>query len=192
MPETGITQKHQLTFIRRHNSRRAAKGASQGEPVDLPSGRLPRVSRLMALAIRFDRLLETGTVRDQTELAELGHVTRARVTQIMNMLYLAPDIQEAILHLPRISERYDVASPIHRWPQLARRRERRLSSARQSTGRIWLLCYEIHGGLKEHRKDRFKGRVLMTWTDDEGITWAPPRLWCESAVTTARLGRSVG
>ena len=58
----------------------------------------------MALAIRFDRLLETGTVRDQTELAELGHVTRARVTQIMNMLYLAPDIQEAILHLPRVSE----------------------------------------------------------------------------------------
>ena len=104
MPENGITQKHRLTFIRRHNTRRVAKGAPQDEPADLPSGRLPRVSRLMALAIRFDRLLETGSVRDQTELAELGHVTRARVTQIMNMLYLAPDIQEAILHLPRVSE----------------------------------------------------------------------------------------
>lgn len=38
---------------------------------------------------------------DQAELARLGHVTRARVTQIMNLLSLAPDIQEAILYLPR-------------------------------------------------------------------------------------------
>ena len=33
--------------------------------------------------------------------AQLIHVTRARVTQIMNLLLLAPDIQEAILFLPR-------------------------------------------------------------------------------------------
>ena len=42
-----------------------------------------------------------GAVRDQAELAELGYVTRARVTQIMNLLHLAPDIQEALLFLPR-------------------------------------------------------------------------------------------
>jgi hypothetical protein len=35
-------------------------------------------------------------------LADLGHVTRARVCQIMNLLQLAPDIQEAILFLPRV------------------------------------------------------------------------------------------
>jgi hypothetical protein len=35
------------------------------------------------------------------ELAALGHVTRARVSQIMNLANLAPDIQEALLHLPR-------------------------------------------------------------------------------------------
>jgi hypothetical protein len=40
-------------------------------------------------------------VTDYAELARLGYVTRARVTQVMNLLYLAPDIQEAILHLPR-------------------------------------------------------------------------------------------
>src|SRR3712207_3152134 len=34
------------------------------------------------------------------KVARLGHVTRARVTQIMNLLNLAPDIQEAILFLP--------------------------------------------------------------------------------------------
>jgi sialidase-1 len=44
-----------------------------------------------------------------------------------------------------------------------------------STGRIWLPCYEVRGGLKEHIKDPYKGRVLLTWSDDEGVTWAPPR-----------------
>ena len=63
-------------------------------------GRVPRVSRLMALAIKFDGLLRSGAVRDQAELAEFGHVSRARVTQIMNLSLLAPDIQEELLHLP--------------------------------------------------------------------------------------------
>ena len=39
-------------------------------------------------------------VKDQAELAKLGHVARARVSQIMRFLNLAPDIQEAILTLP--------------------------------------------------------------------------------------------
>lgn len=70
-------------------------------PATLPAGRIPRVSRLMALAIRFDQFLRDGVVTDQAELARLGHVTRARLTQIMNLLNLAPDIQEQILFLPR-------------------------------------------------------------------------------------------
>jgi len=37
---------------------------------------------------------------DYAELARLAHVSRARVPQIMNLLHLAPDIQEAILFLP--------------------------------------------------------------------------------------------
>ncbi len=62
-------------------------------------GRLPRIARLMALAIRFDDLLRTGTVKDCAELARLGRVSRARVSQIMNLLNLAPDIQERLLFL---------------------------------------------------------------------------------------------
>ncbi len=61
----------------------------------------------MALAIRFERLLADGSVTDQAELARLGHVTRARVTQIMNLLHLAPDIQEALLSLEPVSEGRD-------------------------------------------------------------------------------------
>jgi hypothetical protein len=55
----------------------------------------------MALAIRFDRLIKSGEVTDQADLARLGQVSRARVTQIMNLLLLAPEIQEEILFLPR-------------------------------------------------------------------------------------------
>ena len=59
-----------------------------------------RIARLMALAIRFEGLLRNGTIRNYAELARLGRVTRARMTQIMKLLYLAPDIQEQILLLP--------------------------------------------------------------------------------------------
>ncbi len=62
-------------------------------------GRIPRITRLMALAIRFDGLLDQGTAKDYTDLAKLGRVTKARITQIMNLLHLAPDIQETLLFL---------------------------------------------------------------------------------------------
>jgi len=69
---------------------------------DFEPGNVPRVSKMMALAIRFDGLIRRGDVRDYADLARLGYVTRARITQIMNLLTLAPDIQEEILFLPRI------------------------------------------------------------------------------------------
>jgi len=56
----------------------------------------------MALAIRFARLLEEGVVANQSELARLAYVTQPRMTQILNLLHLAPVIQEEILFLPEV------------------------------------------------------------------------------------------
>jgi hypothetical protein len=70
-------------------------------------GRVPRIARLMALALRFEQLLCTGKVRDYVDLAALGHVSRARITHIMNLLLLAPDLQEQILYLPRVESGRD-------------------------------------------------------------------------------------
>ena len=50
----------------------------------------------------FDESIRDGVVADQAELARPGRASRARVSQIMNLLNLAPDIQEAILFLPRV------------------------------------------------------------------------------------------
>jgi hypothetical protein len=73
------------------------------KPDVVSDGRVPRISKLMALAIRFEGLLRDGEVADQSELAKLAHVTQPRMTQILNLLHLAPDIQEALLFLPRVT-----------------------------------------------------------------------------------------
>ena len=55
----------------------------------------------MALAIKIEDMVGRGELRDYADVARLGHVTRARLTQIMNLLNLAPDIQGQILLPPR-------------------------------------------------------------------------------------------
>jgi hypothetical protein len=96
-----ITLECNIHFRRR--GRGSRKEMCRGEaPVAtqrLP-GRVPRIARFMALAIRFEHLICAGEVTDYAELARLGHVTRARITQIMNLRLLAPDIQEQLLFLP--------------------------------------------------------------------------------------------
>ena len=61
--------------------------------------RVPRIARLMALALKLEQMKREAVVSDYAVLAALGRVSRARVTQIMNLLNLAPDIQEQILFL---------------------------------------------------------------------------------------------
>jgi DNA invertase Pin-like site-specific DNA recombinase len=78
------------------NRRRASQQRSESVP-----SRLPRISRLLALAMKFEGLIQQGVVKDYAELARLGQVSRARITQIMNLLNLAPDIREQILFFPR-------------------------------------------------------------------------------------------
>jgi hypothetical protein len=97
----GLRIQREVHFGQGRNSRKVLKEGPQPEVEPTPPGTTPRISRLMALAVRFDGLIKAGEVADQAEIARLGHVSRARVTQIMNLLNLAPDIQEEILFLPR-------------------------------------------------------------------------------------------
>jgi hypothetical protein len=99
---TSLTLTCPVPFQRRNRHPRIGGSRNlEPTPSPMPPGRVPRVARLMALAIRFEQLLREGVVADYAALARLGHVSRARVTQIMNLLCLAPDLQEALLFLPR-------------------------------------------------------------------------------------------
>lgn len=99
-----LTAKHKLDF---KSGKRTAKTIVEAgtKPEQIMPSRLPRITKMMALAIRLDHLIKSGQVTDQAELARVGHVSRARLTQIMDLNLLAPDIQECLLFLPE-SSRY--------------------------------------------------------------------------------------
>jgi hypothetical protein len=83
-----------------------ARGRKQLQAGEAPtpacaSGHVPRVAKLLALAHRFEAMLREGVVKGYPELARLGRVTPARISQVMALLQLAPDIQEQVLFLPR-------------------------------------------------------------------------------------------
>ncbi len=77
------------------------RGATVGAPMAAgaadalaspPPERIPRVACVLALAHHWRGLIRSGAVRDQADLARLVGVSRARVTQVMRLLDLAPDV----------------------------------------------------------------------------------------------------
>src|SRR2546423_10629471 len=90
----------EVHFEREARGRKRIEPGAQ-QPSALPPGRVPRLARFLALALRLEAQLRRGVLKDNAEVASVGHVTRARVSQILSLVHLAPDIQEAILFLPR-------------------------------------------------------------------------------------------
>ena len=83
----------------------------------------------MALAIRLERLINEQQIPNYAALAKLAHVSRARITQIVNLTLLAPDIQEAILFLP----------PVHQGPDTIIERDLRPIAGEPDWTRQWRL-----------------------------------------------------
>ena len=98
---SGATVEFKVHFRAGQRGRRRLRQGSRSKTPSVSDGRVPRISRLMALAIHCDELIRHGIVRDYADLARLGCVSRARVSQVMDLLNLAPDIQEEILLLTR-------------------------------------------------------------------------------------------
>ena len=72
--------------------------------------RVPRIAQLLALALKFEHLARTGVLNDYATLADVGQISRARVSQLMSLLNVAPDIQEEILFLrPAEAEQYKIS-----------------------------------------------------------------------------------
>ena len=67
----------------------------------VPRGKLPRIAEVLALAISFDEMIRRGLAKDHSDLARLGCISKERISQIMRLIWLAPDIQQEILNMPR-------------------------------------------------------------------------------------------
>ena len=105
----------------------SAVAPRRGKPKPTKDPRTPRVVELLRKAIKWQTLLESGEAASQAEIARREGITRARVTQVMGMLSLAPEIQQHILsmpdmvHRPAITERAlrPIAKLVDRREQLA-------------------------------------------------------------------------
>jgi hypothetical protein len=113
----------------RRPPRKQRAGTKTGESPKVTSEeRVPRLARLMALALHLEGLIQAGKVKNYATLGRLGHVSRSRISQIMNLLLLAPVIQEQILFLPAATRGRDPIhlsrlQPIARIPNWSRQRQ---------------------------------------------------------------------
>ena len=92
----------EVRFKLRGSPRGAETGAHQeaSGAVEMFCGKLARISEVLALAIQFEEMVRSGQVKDYADLARLGGVTRERMSQIMKLVWLAPDITQEVLYLP--------------------------------------------------------------------------------------------
>ena len=95
--------------VRRNGSKSLADGKAPIKPL----GRVPRITRLLALAHRCRDLVRDGVIINQSELAHYGQISTTRMSQIMWLDNLAPDIQEEILGLARTVQGRDAILEKH-------------------------------------------------------------------------------
>ena len=148
----GYRLEYQVHFAREANGRKRLEVGEGPEPT-IP-GTVPRVARLLALAHRFEGLLRSGEIRDHANLAYLAGISRARVTQIMKLLYLAPEIQESILDLPPTTKGRDPVSerslrPLAATPEWPTQR------------RLWASLWERRGLSSPEEKIRVQRKTCL-------------------------------
>jgi hypothetical protein len=87
--------------VRFHLRQRPHQVGEASEAVLRPTaGQLPRVTQVLALAIHLEDMIRRGEAKDYADLARLSCLCRERISQIVRLNYLAPDIQIELLYLP--------------------------------------------------------------------------------------------
>lgn len=135
MSAEGPVMEYQVAFKRGRQGRKRL--IERRDALAPRAGRIPRVSRQVALALKLDSQIRSGELRDWADVARLGHVTRARASQYAALTMLAPDIIEAIVHLPIVERGRDPITERHLRPIAAQsswRTQRRMW--REIAGRI--------------------------------------------------------
>lgn len=88
--------------------RRVLLSVTPPPPKPAPVHRPAKVAQMLALAHHLQRAIDRGDVADRAAVARRLGLTRARVTQLLDLLILAPDLQVAVLAL----EAVDGAEPL--------------------------------------------------------------------------------
>ncbi len=96
-PSSGKVVVGQLHRVRRGRRKTFASEAPQG-PVVRPT----RVAVQLALAHQIRKAIDSGEVADQGAVARQMGLTRARLTQLLGLTLLAPEIQERVLGLESV------------------------------------------------------------------------------------------
>jgi hypothetical protein len=120
-----------------NGQKRILEGCAESTPEQ--AGHVPRIARLLALAIRFERQIHSGQTASYADLARQYAVSRARMSQITSLLNLASTIQEKILDLPR-RKKYRGAITLQQVLPIAREPD-------------WTKQCELWSDLGEHRQE---------------------------------------
>lgn len=101
LPEAGVEPNHGTTVVvgQLFRVRRGKQKRFAAEPPPEPTRCPAKVALQLALAHRIQKAIDAEEVRDQAEAARLLGLTRARMSQLLALTLLAPDIQERILFL---------------------------------------------------------------------------------------------
>jgi len=86
----------------RQRARRVSFRSEPPPPPREPTRRPAKVAQLLALAHHLERGLRTGAIADQASIARALGFSRARITQLLDLTLLAPDIQEAVLRMEAV------------------------------------------------------------------------------------------
>jgi len=106
----GMTVTFKTHFVRTRRGKTLEEGEAPPNPEPVLVGRTPRITKLLALAIHLQKFINSGALCDYSQIAAITGLTRARITQIMNLNLLAPGIQEDILFMPKIFKGVDPIS----------------------------------------------------------------------------------
>ena len=89
-----------VKFSRGRKGSRRMKAPSKAAPKptlrSVPP-QVPKITRFLVLGHYFERLVQSGKVKNYAEIARLTGLSRARVTQIVNLTLLPPEIQGSLL-----------------------------------------------------------------------------------------------
>jgi len=81
-------------------ARRSRKLATSNDGTDqaVPTAKpVTKLARMLALAHYIERAIERGVIKGNSDAARVLGLSRARLTQVMNLLLLAPEVQARIL-----------------------------------------------------------------------------------------------